>query len=112
MARLDLKIAITFFNKRNKNNLCKYNSFKKIKNVSFFEVSNIRQGSKIKKKLIGCFIQKRSSWVYPNCRKGVPKNDGSSNPVFDAMLLAAIFFGGKERKKTEDFVSETQLLLV
>jgi len=38
----------------------------------------------------------------------VPKNDGStSNPVFDAMLLAAISFGGKERKKTEDFVSET-----
>ena len=35
-----------------------------------------------------------------------------SNPVFDAMLLAAISFGGKERKKTEDFVSETQLLLV
>ena len=43
----------------------------------------------------------------------MPKNDGStSNPVFDAMLLAAISFGGKERKKTEDFVSETQLLLV
>ena len=50
--------------------------------------------------------------LYPNCRKGVPKNDGTSNPVFDAMLLAAISFGGKERKKTEDFVSETQLLLV
>ena len=71
-------------------------------NVSFLKYQISTKALKLKKKLVGCFIQKRSSWVYPNCRKGVPKNDGSILVILFLMqccLLQSLLEEKKGRKQ-------------